>query len=479
MIRPSPSGLRRVLLTAALLGTPILATLGSSARAAEVQVPQCMEAPNFPQDSGHSGDGVMTPDARYLVFASTTSPSAGVIRLDRSNGTETIASVTTNGQPPNGASDSPVITPDGRYVAFRSLASNLVVGDTNAKPDVFVRDLLLGVTERVSVGDDESQADASGITPTGHYNAPAVSSDGRLVAFTSVSPMLTPANAGLPSPSVQVFVRDRALSTTTRESRSADGVAATGLNYQPSLTADGSQIVFTSNWSGFGGQSASGTGTDVVARDRGTHATSVVSGASDAQSGGDATISRSGNRVAFLANAALAGQSGTGLFPVVRDLATNELRNAFTTTEPAAQEELVAPAISSDGRYVSYQGQVIGRRAVLVRDLTTNSVRMPYGMNSEQGRSPMAVSDDGRFVSYMSGPYSYARRLWVGPTYVQSYSLATTPAESWELRQGAEHASLTIDGWNLTSDAVFDFGPGVTVNGFAPAANGRGGVLDL
>ena len=44
------------------------------------------------------------------------------------------------------------MTPDGRFVVFASAASNLVPGDTNGVGDVFVRDRRSGVTERVSVG---------------------------------------------------------------------------------------------------------------------------------------------------------------------------------------------------------------------------------------------------------------------------------------------------------------------------------------
>src|SRR5690349_21246252 len=47
---------------------------------------------------------------------------------------------------------NPAISADGRFVAFASAASNLVPGDTNEQTDVFVRDRLAGVTQRVSVG---------------------------------------------------------------------------------------------------------------------------------------------------------------------------------------------------------------------------------------------------------------------------------------------------------------------------------------
>jgi hypothetical protein len=60
-------------------------------------------------------------------------------------------SVDSRGAQGNGFSENARISGDGHFVAFDSLARNLVQGDTNGHTDVFVRDRLLGSTERVSV----------------------------------------------------------------------------------------------------------------------------------------------------------------------------------------------------------------------------------------------------------------------------------------------------------------------------------------
>jgi len=69
--------------------------------------------------------------------------------------TITLASAGRNGQPANGPSTGASLggtsRAASRCVAFVSAASNLVRGDTNAKPDAFVRDLITGRTVRVSV----------------------------------------------------------------------------------------------------------------------------------------------------------------------------------------------------------------------------------------------------------------------------------------------------------------------------------------
>ena len=77
-----------------------------------------------------------------------------------------------------GPSSTPSISANGRYVAFASVASNLVSGDTNGFPDIFVRDTQTSTTFRVSV-------DSGGNEANGNSSAPSISADGRYVAFES------------------------------------------------------------------------------------------------------------------------------------------------------------------------------------------------------------------------------------------------------------------------------------------------------
>src|SRR5205809_6674555 len=91
-------------------------------------------------------------------------------------GATTRASVGVRNVQADGRSFVPALSADGRYAAFYSDASNLVSGDTNAARDVFVRDVQTGETTRVSVSSSGSEAN-------GDSFAPAISSDGRYVAF--------------------------------------------------------------------------------------------------------------------------------------------------------------------------------------------------------------------------------------------------------------------------------------------------------
>lgn len=106
---------------------------------------------------GQANDGSwgssVSADGRFVTFSSfasnlvpgDTNGRQDVFLRDRLNGTTVRLSVDPAGAQANyGAGENPSISPDGRYVVFDSMATNLVPGDSNGLPDVFVRDLLGG-----------------------------------------------------------------------------------------------------------------------------------------------------------------------------------------------------------------------------------------------------------------------------------------------------------------------------------------------
>ena len=112
---------------------------------------------------GNLRSGIYKPsvsaDGRYVAFESAASnlvagDANGYIDVfvrDRKLHRTYLVSVSSAGVQGNDASFDPSISADGRYVAFESDASNLVAGDTNGYPDVFVRDRKLHRTYLVSV----------------------------------------------------------------------------------------------------------------------------------------------------------------------------------------------------------------------------------------------------------------------------------------------------------------------------------------
>ena len=148
-------------------------------------------------------------------------------------------SVSSSGAQGSGRSLSPVVSADGRFVAFASEADDLVVGDTNHAFDVFVNDRMTGMTERVSVDSTGAQANAASI----EQFCPALSSDGRFVAFESDATNLVPGDT---NGVADVFVRDRLTATTERVSVDSAGAQANDRSDFPAISADGSVVAFVS-----------------------------------------------------------------------------------------------------------------------------------------------------------------------------------------------------------------------------------------
>jgi hypothetical protein len=130
---------------------------------------------NWSTSPNISGDG------RYVTFASAASNLVAndtnnvhdVFRHDRLTG-QTIRITGTSGVQPNNGSDTASISADGRFVAFSSGASNIVSGDENSNYDVFLADLVYGITTMIS--------NASNGDP-GSGSRPVISDDGRFIAF--------------------------------------------------------------------------------------------------------------------------------------------------------------------------------------------------------------------------------------------------------------------------------------------------------
>lgn len=198
---------------------------------------------------------VLSEHGRFLVFFGTvTRPGARadvMVHDVRTGGFERV-NVGPHGQPANNftASSPLAISAQGRFVAFASLASNLVPHDTNGSPcppqqlcgsDVFVRDRVADKTERVSIGPHGRQ----GLGGLGNgSDAPAMSADGRFVAFESDATNLVPGDTNA---AYDIFVHDRLRGTTRRVSVELNGAQAHGDSLMPSISADGRFIAFVSS----------------------------------------------------------------------------------------------------------------------------------------------------------------------------------------------------------------------------------------
>jgi Tol biopolymer transport system component len=148
----------------------------------------------------------MSAHGRHVAFQSAatnlvpgdTNRQPDIFVRDRFTGNTERVSVTSRGGQSNGDSGSPTISNDGRYVAFYSSASNLVAGDTNDAPDVFLHDRKTGVTSRVSLSSAGRQGNGLSLEA-------AISGNGRHIAFLSEASNLV---VGDTNGVLDVFVRD-------------------------------------------------------------------------------------------------------------------------------------------------------------------------------------------------------------------------------------------------------------------------------
>lgn len=240
--------------------------------------------------NGGGGTGPsISGDGRYVVFASTatdliasdTNNFEDIFLRDRQTGTTTRIS---RGPAPgfaetNSGSDMPSISEDGSKVSFRSFATNLVSPATDGTPHVYVYDVASGAIELVSqsTGGDQGDFDSmqSRLTANGSHVV-FESSAGNLVAGD---------DANFDS---DVFVRDLAGGTTTRVSHASNGDKQNGLASGPAISRDGRYVAFSSTGDNLAPEATGATG-NLYVRDLVTGQTRLITIGIDGLEGDDAT----------------------------------------------------------------------------------------------------------------------------------------------------------------------------------------------
>lgn len=324
---------------------------------------------------------------------------------------ESLSSASVQG---NGQSLYPSVSADGSFVAFDSTSTNLVMGDTNFRPDVFVRDRTTGLTTRVSVS-------SAGVEGAGNAEAASISADGRVVAFMSSSSALV---ADDTNNVFDIFVHDRQTGQTSRVSISSLGIQGNLDSRNPSVSADGNTVIFESGATNLVTDDTNGA-QDVFVHDRSNGQTTRVSVSSgDAQgngpSGGDPLsrprLSADGRFAAFQSRASnLVVNDTTGSDVFVRDRLNGLTSRVSVSSEGAtASGEAFFPSISADGRFVAFSsaaanlvaGDTNGLEDIFVHDLHTGGttrVSVSSARTQANGFSTLAaISGNGRFVAFWS-----------------------------------------------------------------------------
>jgi len=346
----------------------------------------------------HSTTPSISDDGRYVAFESgannlvtgDTNIKPDIFVHDLQTGETTRVSVASDGTQVNDCSYEPSISGNGRFVAFESYASNLVPGDTNNRTDIFVHDLQTGETKIVSNS-------YYGLSADKISGSPSISSDGRFIAFHSYASNLVPGDT---NNQVDIFVHDQQTNVTTRLSLAYDGTQPNDHSYSPSISADGRYVAFDSFASNLV-QEDTNDQRDVFIVDRVTGQIQRLSVSSDGIQGNgtsqDAFISASGRFVGFnsLSTNLVIGDTNETHDAFVFDRVTGQIRLVSATSEGLqGNNSSYTHSISSDGKYVVFDsyasnlvpGDTNNERDIFMQDKETNQlIRVSVASDGSQG----------------------------------------------------------------------------------------------
>ena len=354
-------------------------------------------------------------DADNLV-ANDTNNAGDIFVRDLVNGTTTLVSVNTNGWSGSGESRDPAMTPDGRYVTFASAANDLVSGDANGIPDIFVRDLQSNTTMLVSVG----ATSTSSISPTGSSETPEITPDGRYVAFYSTATNLVP---GVTTTG-EIYVRDLTAGNTIWASANARSIfqSMTGgtneVSCNFSISTNGQFVAFeacTNLPSGVIPRGiilryhVQGNFTDVICSNAPVPAESF-------EEIHNLDMTPDGRFVAFVATVGNNSLTNTAVYLWDAQTGSNTLVSPDQNTGGPASGVCDSPVVSTNGQYVAFlsdgtnlvPGPLNGPYHVYLRNVQAGATILLDADTNGTGFGVISVtvpsmSDDGSVIAFESG----------------------------------------------------------------------------
>jgi Tol biopolymer transport system component len=333
-------------------------------------------------------------------------------------------------RPGNNGSDAPDITPDGRYVVFSSFSNNLVPNDSNSQNDVFVKDLHSGEIRRVSISSAGIQADGGCYNPSisddGRYVAFESYASNLVPGDTNSFPDIFVHDRDADGNSIydETFPGAR---STTRISVGPGGVQLNADSYRPQISGNGQYVVYYSYSSQLDPRDTNFT-LDVFRTHLPTGTTELVSlSTSELASPNDTSyspsISQDGRYVAYLSYAT--DIVATPVLPPFsfashvywRDMDTPFSTKMLSVTPAAAagNSSSYAASINADGRYVafmSYSSDLVAgdtnfNADIFVRDtLLDSTIRVSVSTAGVEGTSYSdwpRISGDGNLVAFSTG----------------------------------------------------------------------------
>ena len=344
---------------------------------------------------GASSNPSLNSDGTKIAFQSNSGTFGNdstnlqhIYLKNTSNNTFSRISVDSNGNNADSISFSPSISGDGKIIAYYSFAKNLASGDNNNSTDVFVRDMNTNKTTLVS-------SSSTGVYGNGESTSPAVSRNGKFVAFNSKATNLTSLNTNNKN---QVYVKN--LSTGQLDIVSINNTGYTGNqdSFLPSISDDGRYVAFASYASNL--PSANANSYDIYVHDRQTSTTELVSVGANNHSG-QVTISGDGRYVAFLtlATTIVSGDTNATADIIIYDR-NNKTFQRVQKPGSIANGPSFSPKFSEDGRFLAFYSAASNlitndtnaKGDMFVFDIALNTIER-ISLNSSGGQTSMNVGN--------------------------------------------------------------------------------------
>jgi Tol biopolymer transport system component len=307
---------------------------------------------------------------------------------------------------------------EGRYVAFISSAAAFA-GSTGKYRQVFWRDRNTGITKLIS-------AAPGGEAGNGDCYAPAISGDGRSVAFESHATNLVQEDKNGVR---DIFVWNSTTNTIKKVSKGTAGKEANADSFEPSVSGDGNLIAFTSTASSISATEKGVSNNNVFLYDVQQDNSIMISIDPITRKGGGGSkpsISHDGNRIAFYSHTeTLVADDKNGFWDIFLWEKNSPVFKRVSLTADGKERNqgsesanrIVSPAISGNGRYIAFTttatnmvpGDMNAYQDVFVYDINTGTTVIaskaadgkPGNADSpvEQGEK-IAISFDGKWVAF-------------------------------------------------------------------------------
>lgn len=297
---------------------------------------------------------VLVPVVAALGISSNQIVSATV------PGTNTLVSVNNSGNGQGGNDDSYInsmpnttrISANGKYVAFISSATDLVSGDTNGYPDVFVRDLANNTTTRVNVSSSGVQSDNTVVITLS--SSLAISRTGRYVVFTSKATNLIDGQT-IPSTTPQVYIHDMQTGTTDVVTRNSSGTVGNGSGVSVhDVSSDGRFVAIATNSTNLGVATSSYNVIMRADRQNQTFDAVNIPPAGGSTNFGNVSMDCSGTLIAYATTSKMTADDTDSSYDVYLADLRNGLSTTNITTLTTGTKSGIYAKVSCNGDFVAF-----------------------------------------------------------------------------------------------------------------------------